>query len=88
MKAKEDFILRQIAEEYLLIPVGEAALRMNGLLGLSESGYLLFQRLQSDCTREDLVQVLLGEYDVSPETAALDVDAFLNTMRRLDMLEE
>lgn len=88
MKAKADFILRQIADEFLLIPVGEAALKMNGLVRLSESGYLLFGKLQEHCSREDLVCALLTEYEVSRTVAEADVDEFLATLKKYDMLEQ
>lgn len=88
MKARKDFVLRQIADEYLLIPVGEAARKINGLMCLTESGFLLFQKLQTPCTREDLVQCMLQEYDVSEEIAGDDVDQFLTTLKRFDILEE
>lgn len=85
---KDNFILRQIAGESLLIPVGEAALAVNGLIALSESAALLYERLREDCSRQELIDVLLAEYEVSEETAGEDVDAFLVQMRRLDMLDE
>ena len=88
MKAREDFVLRQIADEYLLIPVGEAALKINGLMCLTESGFLLFQKLQTPCTREDLVRSMLEEYDVSEEIAGNDVDEFLAVLKRFEILEE
>lgn len=88
MRVNQSFILRQIADEYLLVPVGEAAQRVKGLISLSESGYLLYQRLQKGCTRDELIGELLAEYDVSPETAGEDVDAFLAKMRQIGMLEE
>ena len=88
MRVNQNFILRQIADEYLLIPVGPAAQKVKGMISLSESGYLLHQKLQESCTREDLVRVLLAEYDVEEEVASADVDAFLDRMRRIGMLEE
>lgn len=88
MKVKNDYIFRQVADEYLLIPVGEAALHVKGLIGLSESGYQLYRKLQNDCTRDELVAALLAEYVVSVEEATADVDAFLNQMRQLGMLVE
>lgn len=88
MKVKKDYITRQVAGEYLLIPVGEAARNTRGLINLTESGYLLFQKLQNDCTEEDLVNALLEEYDASQAQVEQDVRAFLAQMRRLDMLEE
>lgn len=88
MKWKSGFILRRVASETVLVPVGEAARQVPGILGLSESGALLYERLRSPCTRQELVELLLGEYDVPPAQAARDVDAFLAHMRQLGVLEE
>ena len=88
MRVKSNYIFRRIADEDLLIPTGEAALTTKGLIALSESGSLLYQKLQRECTREDLVAALTAEYDVPEAVAAEDVDAFLNQMRQLNMLVE
>ena len=79
-------ILREIAGEHLLIPVGRTALQVKGMVTLSESGLLLWNRLQSDCTEEDLIQVLLSEYEVDRDTAAADVKAFLKRMNDVGLL--
>lgn len=88
MKVSNQFILRTIADEYLLIPVGEAAISVKGLIALSESGAVLYEKLKSDCTKEALIAALMAEYEVSEATAAEDVDAFLDQMRELNMLVE
>lgn len=88
MKVRDQFVLRTIAGEPLLIPVGEAAITTKGLIALSESGALLYERLKAGCTREALVDALLEEYDVSRQEAARDVEDFLEQMRKLNMLLE
>lgn len=88
MKVSKNFILRNIADEHLLLPTGEAALTTRGLIALSESGCLLYKKLQEDCSRDDLVRALCAEYDVMEEVARVDVDAFLDQMRQLNMLVE
>lgn len=88
MKVKNNYIFRHIANENLLIPTGEAALSAKGLIALSESGSLLYQKLKSECSRDELIGVLTAEYDVDRQTAAQDVDAFLDQMHQLNMLEE
>lgn len=88
MKVRDNFILRTIAQEQLLIPTGEAALSVKGLIALSESGSFLYQKLQNECTREDLISALTQEYDVPVSVAGEDIDAFLDQMRKLHMLEE
>ena len=44
--------------------------------------------LREGCGKAELVEALTGEYAVSPEDAAGDVDAFLAQMRQLNMLIE
>ena len=89
MRVSNNYIFRQVADEFLLVPVGETALSVKGLIRLSESGGMLYQMMQErDCTKEELLQAILAEYDVAAEDAAADVDALLDQMRSLDMLVE
>lgn len=88
MKVSNQFILREIAGESILIPSGEAAIQVKGLIVLSESGAFLYRKLKEECTREDLIAALTAEYDVQETEAARDTDAFLNQMRHLNMLVE
>lgn len=86
MKAISEVIVREIAGEHLLIPVGSAARRLHGMIRLSESGLLLWRRLQTSCTETELVAALLAEYDVQRETAQADVRAFVEQMSGLGLL--
>lgn len=88
MNVNNQFILRSVAGERLLIPVGEAAMQVKGLIALSESAGLLYEKLRGGCTREDLVAALTSEYDVPEAVAAADTDAFLDQMRQLKILVE
>lgn len=88
MKVSNQFVLRIIADDNLLIPVGEAAMSVQGLIALSESGVLLYKKLQNGCSKEELVSAMLAEYEVSEEVAEADIDMFLNQMRQLNMLVE
>ncbi len=86
MKVKGELILREIAGENILIPVGATALQIKGMINLSESGVLLWNRLQSECTEEDLVDAVVDAYDIDRETASADVQAFLTQLRELNLL--
>ena len=88
MRISDQYMLRQVADEYLVIPVGEAALKVRGLIGLSESGSLLYRRAQEGASEEELVCALLAEYDIDTETARADTRSFLEQMRRMGILIE
>ncbi len=88
LKAIQGVVLREIAGEHLLIPTGQVALQIHGMINLSESGLVLWNKLQSDCTEQELVNTLLAEYDVDRETAAADVHAFVAQMTKVGLLCE
>ena len=87
MKIKNDFILRKVADSYVVVPVGELTLDLNGIINLNETGALLFGLLQKGAEREELIEKLLDEYNVSPEKAAADIDIFLEKVRAANVLE-
>ena len=87
MKANGEMIVREIAGERLLIPVGETALRLHGMISVTETGALLWQQLQQECTLDGLVAAILAEYDVDEATARQDVQAFLEQLAGLELLQ-
>lgn len=86
MKIKGELILREIAGEHILIPTGASALEIKGMISLSESGVLLWERLQNECSEEELIDAVLDAYDIDRETAALDVRSFLDQLGELHLL--
>ena len=87
MKIKKDFILRQVADSYVVVPVGKLSLDFNGIINLNGTGAFLFGLLQEGAEREELIEKLLDEYDVTPEKAASDIDIFLQKVKDADVLE-
>lgn len=87
MKVKKDFILRKVADSYVVVPVGKMTLNFNGIINLNETGAFLFGLLQNGAEREELLEKMLEEYDVAPDKAAADIDAFLQKVRDADVLE-
>ena len=86
MKLKHEFVLREVAGETLLVPVGAATLSLNGMLVLNGSGRFLWEQLPAAETEEVLVKALLEEYEVDEATARTDVSEFLEEIRKLGIL--
>ena len=87
MKIKKDFILRKVADSYVVVPVGKLTLDFNGIINLNETGAFLFGLLQEGAEKQDLLRKMLEEYDVTPEKAAADIDVFLKKAEEADVLE-
>ena len=86
MKIKKDFIMREIDEEYLLIPANATALEFNGIITLNEVGAFIWKHLDECETEAELVQVILKEYDVEEETARKDLEEFLSVFQKAKLI--
>ena len=80
------YILRQIAGEYVILPTGSTTLKFNGMITVNEQGAFLWEKLRQEISRDELVEAMLEEYEVDPETAGADVDEFLHILRRSGIL--
>ena len=87
MKIKKEYILRELAGENIVVPVGTEAVNFNGIITLNNSGKRLFKKLQTESTKEELVEVLLEHYDVDREKAIVDVEAFILKLENNNILE-
>ena len=87
MKLKKDFVLRQVADNWIVLPVGETSVSFNGMVSLNETGALLWSELEKGTDAAALAEVLTAHYDVDKETAERDVQAFLDSIRQIGCLE-
>ena len=88
MKVKENFVLKNAADTWVVVPVGCDTVDVNRLLTLNESGVMLWRALEHGADREALVKTLTDEYDVSENVAAADVDAFVDALIQAGCIEE
>ena len=84
---KDGFVLRQVADTWVVMPLGQVSLDFNGMLTLNETGALLWQELEKGGDAEALTNALTEQYDVSAEEARRDVDAFLEKLKRSGCLQ-
>ena len=87
MRVNGQMIHREIAGEHILIPVGETALKVHGMITLTESGLLIWNKLQQECSLEELMDAIRSEYDIDRETALADIQMFLEKLDKLGVLE-
>ena len=87
MKIKGEFLVREVAGEIIVIPVGRTALDFNGMICLNAVSAQIWSGLQEDKTREEMVEMILEEFEVSREEAASDLDEFLHQLKENDLLE-
>lgn len=87
MKVKGAFVMRQVGKIWAVLPLGQTTLDLNGMLTLNETGALLWKALEQGGGREEMINALTAEYNVSADQAAADVERFLGKLADAGVLE-
>lgn len=80
MKLKDGFLLRQVAGEHVVLPIGPE-LDPNMMITLNGTGAFLWERLQHETDEDTLVNALLAEYDVDEARARACVADFVQKLK-------
>lgn len=87
-KANPNFMLREIAGEAVLIPVGEAGIFENSVISLNESCSFLWQLFQTPRTAEEAITEAKKEYDDPDGVLEQGVYQFIKEYFQYELLRE
>lgn len=85
MRIKDGYLLKEVAGNYVVIPVGD--LNFNAMLTLNETGHLIWKMLEEGAEPETIVSAILAEYDTTEEMAKKDVQFFIEKLTKAGILE-
>ncbi len=88
MKLRGEFVLRQIMDDTVAIPVGQTALQLNGMIILNDVSKVIWECLEQGTTLDCIVTALTDMFEVSDCEARTDVQNFLDKLRNMQLLEE
>lgn len=87
MKVKDGFVLRNVVDEYIVMPTGDNIAKFEGAVVLNEVSAFVFEKLQHPMSKEDLLQAILDEFDVDEETAKNDLDALVEKLSDMGLID-
>lgn len=88
MKIKDGFILKNVAGNYIIVPVGGEFVDLGAMITANETGAFLWEMLKEDVSTEELVAALMKEYDIEENIAREDIEAFLDILKKNNMISE
>ncbi len=88
MKIKEGYLLRQVAGSNIVVPVGEGSMDFSGVITLNEVGAFIWQILEKGADKQEILDKMLAEYDVSRETAEKDIDEYIEKLRGAELIAD
>lgn len=86
MDIKKNVILRTVAGEHMLVPIGDTVFQYNGIFMMTDSGKLLWENIRNGAEKDELVKVLTVEYEIDEATALQDVEEFLEKLRSYEII--
>jgi hypothetical protein len=87
MKRSKDFLLQNVGGQDLLVPTGARVMDMNALITLNPTARRVWELLAEDHSVESLAAGVVEQFDVDRDRARADVQAFLDKLGRLGLLE-
>ena len=88
MKLRGEFVVRQVLDSIVAVPVGQTALAFNGMVMLNEVSRVIWLGLAQETTLAALVTAVTDAFDVDAAQAEADVLEFLDQLREIQLLEE
>lgn len=80
-KLKDGFVVRKIGEQIMAVPVGKQTSEIHGMIALTESAELLWNKLKTGAEESELVKIITDTYEVDENLAAADVKKFLDGLK-------
>lgn len=87
IRRKNNFAVRKLGEESILVPTGSETAGKGGLLILNGTGRFLWELLEENYSKDDLATSLAVQFGVRVEQAKADTEVFLQELARLSLLE-
>lgn len=88
MKIKDGFIIRKLAENYVVVPIDNVNNDFKGMIQLNETGAFLFEQLQQEKTLDELLALMLDKYDIDTHKAKNDVELFVAKLKKDGLLDD
>ena len=88
MKLRGEFVVRQVMDNIVAIPVGQTALQLNGMILLNDVSKTIWDCLEQGASFESTVKAVTDAFNVSADEAQADISEFCDKLRKLQLLEE
>lgn len=86
MRLINDYILKNVHGNMVLVPTSNRETDFNGMIVLNHTAEFVCRMLRQETDRDSLIAGLAKEYEIEPERVAADMDAFLSDLDSCHLL--
>ena len=87
MKIRDEYIIREIAGSFVVVPTGSQAVEFGGIMTINETAAFIWNVFKKGAEKEDAVEAICAEYDVDRQTAEKDVDEVVELLQSYNVFE-
>lgn len=88
MKLLSSVFVTEVDGGFVAVATGKAAKKFGGMIHMNGTAAFVVNQLQNNTTEDQLVLMLMREYDVGEEDARRNIAGILATLRKTGWLEE
>lgn len=88
MIRSNQFIKRKIGTQYVIVAVGEATKRFNGMISVNGTGSFIWDQLERNITMSELVAAITEAYEIDARTAEQHAADFIATLKGVGAIAE
>ena len=86
MKLKDGVIFTKVADETIVVTVGEAANAFRGMIKLNATGAFIAENMQKDFDVAGLSEIVRKEYEIDEETAKKAVESVIEKFQSVGLI--
>ncbi len=84
---KGAYVLRQIAGEYLAVPISNEAGEDANIVILNPVSQIIWSKLEKGSTFDEILNTITADFEVSKEEATADIKEFLDGLEQSGLLK-
>ena len=88
MKLCGEFVVRQVMDQIVAVPVGQTALGFNGMILLNDVSKVIWECLEKGAEYEQILEAVTDSFEVPEQEARTDLNEFIEELRNQDLLSE
>lgn len=88
MKIIKPMVFRSVADENMLVPVGESVKTYNGIFTLTKVGADIWLAIERGLSKEEISKELAKKYDVEYAVALSDVKEFIAKLKKFEIIAD
>ena len=81
MKLKYDIAIQEVADKFVAVAKNGETEEVEKVFTLNETGVIILRALMDGADTPAIVSQLLAEYDVTPQEAETEVNAFIDMLK-------